>query len=135
MYSTFKILLVLETSVSGCDTNPAHGVLFRIAAEYSAAMCGVSPGTLVIWPWLLLSMIYCCALRPWSQICVTYQSFWFLGSVALSSCAGASYHVHVGWRHIYEMDMEHFTNQNVSVVVVKCWLSGFVVFYYYYYYY
>ena len=24
-----------------------------------------------------------------------------------------------------EMDIEHFVNQNLSVVVVKCWLSGF----------
>ena len=31
-------------------------------------MCRVCPGTLVTWPWLRLSMIYCCALRPWSQI-------------------------------------------------------------------
>ena len=52
---------------------------------------------------------------------------WFLGSVALSCCAGASCLVPVGWRHKYEMDMEHFANQNLSVVVVKCWLSGFVV--------
>ena len=28
---------------------------------------------------------------------------------------------------MYEMDMEHFANQNLSVVVVKCWLLGFVV--------
>ena len=89
-----------------------------------AASC---PGTLVIWPWIRLSMIYCCALRPWSQICVTCQSCWFLGSVALSCCAGASFLVPVGLGHIYEMDMEHFANQNFGVVVVKCWLSGFVV--------
>ena len=72
-------------------------------------------------------MIYCCALRPWSQICVTCQSCWFLGLVALSCCAGASCLVPVGWQHRYEMDMEHFANQNLSVVVVKCWLLGFVV--------
>ena len=72
-------------------------------------------------------MIYCCALRPWSQICVMCQSCWFLGSVALSSCAGASCLVPVGWQHMYGMDMEHFANQNVSVVVVKCWVLGFVV--------
>ena len=24
--------------------------------------------------------------------------------------------VPVGWRHMYEMDMEHFANQNLSVV-------------------
>ena len=50
-----------------------------------------------------------------------------LGSVALSCCAGASCLVPVGWRHMYEMDMEHSANQNLSVVVVKCWLLGFVV--------
>ena len=105
----------------------ARGVLFRLAAEYSAAMCGVCPGTLVVWPWLHLIMIYCCALRPWSQICDTCQSFWSLGSVALSACAGASCVLPVGWRHMYEMDMEHFAKQNLSVVVVKCWLLGFVV--------
>ena len=57
----------------------AHGVLLRLAAEYSAAMCGVCPGTLVTWTWLRLSMLYCCAMRPWSQICVMCQSCWFLG--------------------------------------------------------
>ena len=76
---------------------------------------------------LRLSMIYCCALRPWCQICVTCQSCWFLGLVALSCCAGASCLVPVGWQHKHEMDMEHFVNQNLSVVVVKCWLLGFVV--------
>ena len=94
----------------------AHGVLLRLAAEYSAAMCRVGPGTLVTWPWLRLSMTYCCALRPWSQICVPCLSCWFLGSVALSCCAEASCLVPVGWRHVYEMDMEHFANQNLSVV-------------------
>ena len=49
------------------------------------------------------------------------------GSVALSACAGASCLMPVGWRHMYEMDMEHFANQNLSVVVVKCWLLRFVV--------
>ena len=93
----------------------AHGVLLRLAAEYSAAMCGVCPGTLVTWPWLRLSMIYCCALRPLSQICVTCQSCWFLGLVALSCRAGASCFMPVGWRHMYEMDMEHFADQNLSV--------------------
>ena len=54
----------------------AHGALLQLVAEYSAAMCGVCPGTLVTWLWLCLSMIYCCALRPWSQICVMCQSSW-----------------------------------------------------------
>ena len=38
----------------------------------------VCPGTLVTWPWLRLSMIYCCALRALSQIWVTCQSCSFL---------------------------------------------------------
>ena len=88
------------------ETSVSDGVLLRLAAEYSVEMCGVCPGTLVTWPWVRLSMIYCCALRPWSQICVTFQSCWFLYSVAMS-CAGASCLVPVGWRHMYEMDMEH----------------------------
>ena len=28
---------------------------------------------------------------------------------------------------VYEMDKEHFENRNLSVVVAKCWLLGFVV--------
>ena len=43
------------------------------------------------------------------------------------SCARASFLMPMGWQHMYEMDMEHFANQNLSVVAVKCWLSGFVV--------
>ena len=47
--------------------------------------------------------------------------------VALSACAGVSCLVPVGWWHMYEMDMEYFANKNLSVVVVKCSLLGFVV--------
>ena len=32
------------------------------------------------------------------------------------------------WQHTYEMDIEHFTNPSLSVVVAKCWFLGFVVF-------
>ena len=39
------------------------------------------PGTLVTWPWLRLSMIYCCALRFWSKICITCRRCLFLVSV------------------------------------------------------
>ena len=49
-------------------------------------MCGAWPGDLVTWPCLRLSMIYCCALRLWSQICVTRWSCWFPVPVALSCC-------------------------------------------------
>ena len=66
-----------------------RGVLFLMSAEYSAVMCGAWPRTLVTWQWLRLSMIYCCALRLWSQICVTCRKYWFPDSVALSCCAGA----------------------------------------------
>ena len=32
-----------------------------------------------------------------------------------------------GWLHMYEMVKEHFANQNLSVVVAKCWFLGYVV--------
>ena len=84
-------------------------------------ICQISPALLLRPPlfyilknccWCLrLSIIYCFALRPWSQICVTCQSCWLMGSIALSCCARASCLVPVGRRHMYEMDMEHFANK------------------------
>ena len=53
----------------------AHGVLFLVSAEYSAVMHWAWPGTIVTWPWLRLSMIYCCALRLWSLICITCRRY------------------------------------------------------------
>ena len=47
------------------------GVLFLLSAEYTVVMCGTWPGTLVTWPRHRLVMTYCCALRLWSQICIT----------------------------------------------------------------
>ena len=49
------------------------------------------------------------------------------GLGCLSCCVGARRHGPVGWRHMYEMVTEHFANQNLSVVVAKCWFLGFVV--------
>ena len=72
-------------------------------------------------------MIYCCALRLWSQICATCQRCWFPVSVALSCCVCARCLGPVGWLHRFEMVTEHFVNQNLSVVVPKCWFLGFVV--------
>ena len=85
------------------------------------------PGTLVTWPWLRLSMIYCFALRFWSQIGVTCLSCWFPVSVALPCCVGARCLGPVGWRHTYEIVTEHFANPNLSVVIAKCWFLRFVV--------
>ena len=48
----------------------ACGFLFLLSAENSAVMCGAWPRILVTSPWLRFSMIYCWALRLWSQICV-----------------------------------------------------------------
>ena len=45
-----------------------------------------------------------------------------LSCCAVSGCIGPE-----GWWHKYEMDMEHFGNQSLSVVVAKCWFLGFVV--------
>ena len=77
--------------------------------------------------WLRLSMMYCFALRLWSQICVTCRSCWFLVSVTLFCCVGARYLRPMGWLHTFEMITELFANSNLSVVVVKCWFLGFVV--------
>ena len=33
-------------------------------------------------------------------------------------CRGA-----VGWLHMCEIDMRHFSNSNLSVAVVRCWFS------------
>ena len=65
-------------------------------------------------------------LRLWSQICVMCQSCWFPDLVALSCCAGAGCLEPEGWRHPYEIDMEHFTNLSLSVVVAKFGFLGFV---------
>ena len=81
-------------------------------------------GTLSDLPWLRLSMIYCCALRFWSQICVTCRRCWFSVSVALSCCVGARCFGPVGWLYTFEMVTEHFANPNLSVVVAKCWFLG-----------
>ena len=72
-------------------------------------------------------MIYCWALRLWSQICVTCRRCWFLVSVALACCVWARCLGHVGWLHTFEMVTEHFANPNLSVSVSKCWFLRFAV--------
>ena len=64
-------------------------VLFLLSAEHSAVLCGAWPGTFVTWPWLRLSMTYCCAVRLWSQICVMCRRYRFQDTVTQSCCAGA----------------------------------------------
>ena len=105
----------------------AHGILLRLAAEYSTAMCGVCPGTLVTWPVassqydiLLCSETLVSDLRHVSELLVPE----FGRPVLL--CRGKLPRAR-GMAAMYEMDIEHFANQNLSVVVVKCWLLGFVV--------
>ena len=105
----------------------ARSVLFPLSADYSVVMRAPLPGTFVTWPWHRLGMTYCCALRLWSQICVTCRSCWFQDLVALSCCAGAGCLGSGEWRHTYEMDMEHFPNPTLSVVVAKCWFLVFVL--------
>ena len=81
------------------------------------------PGILVTWLWLRLTMIYCCALRLWSQICVTWRRCWFPGSIALSCCVGARCLGLVRWLHTFEMVTGHFANTNFSVVTKCCFLG------------
>ena len=49
------------------------------------------------------------------------------GLVVLYCYAGMECHGPVGWLHMCEMVMGHFTNLNLSVAVVRCWYSGCVV--------
>ena len=64
-----------------------------------------------------VQLIYCCALRLWSQISATCLRCWFPVSVALSCCVGARCLGPVGWLHMFEMITEHFANPNLSVAV------------------
>ena len=100
-------------------------VLFLLSAEYSV-VSRAGPGTLVIWPWLHLSIIYCYAPRLWSQICVTSRSCWFPDLISLSWCAGTRFLGIEGWLNTYEMVTAHFVNPNLSGVVAKCWFLGLV---------
>ena len=46
--------------------------------------------------------------------------------VALSCCDGPRCLGPEEWLHTYEIDMEHFTNPNMSVDIAKFWFLGFV---------
>ena len=105
----------------------ACGILFLMSAHYSVVMWGAWPGTLATWPWLRLSMICWCALRLWSQICITYRSCWFPDLVTLSRYSGARGLEPEGWLHTLQMFTEHFAYPNLSVVVAKCWFLRFGV--------
>ena len=109
------------------ETNPGPRRPVPLSADYSVVMCGAWPGTLVTWPWRCLSMTYCFVQRLWSLIRVTCRSCWFPHFVALSCCAEEGCLGPEGWRHTYEMDMEHFANPSLSVVVAKCCFLRFVV--------
>ena len=78
-------------------------------------------------PWLPLCMIYCSALRIWSQIYVTCRSCWFPDLVTLYFSAGAGFLGPEGCLHTYEMDTEHFANSNLNVVVAKLVFSVYGV--------
>ena len=68
------------------ETNP--GSCRPVPAVCAAGMCGAWLGTLVTWPWLRLGMIYCCALRPWSQICGMCRRNWFPFGRPVLLCLG-----------------------------------------------
>ena len=96
------------------ETNPGPRRPVPGVCRILRRMCYAWPGTLVSWPRLRLSMIYCCALRLWSQICTTCRRCWFPFSVALSCCVGARCLGPVGWLHTFEMVTEHFANPNCT---------------------
>ena len=106
--------------------NSAPSVTPTMPHRHGFPVCLMRPGTLVTWPWLRLSMLYWYALRLWFQICITCPSFWFLDLIALSRCARSGCLGPEGCVHTCEMDMEYYTNPNLSVVVAKCWFLRFV---------
>ena len=70
------------------ETNPGPPCPVPAVCRILCSNVRAWPGTLVTWPLLRLGMIYCFAVRLWSQVCVTCRRCWFLVSVALS-CVGA----------------------------------------------
>ena len=80
-FSLFYFLCLPDASVY-VETNPGP---WRPVAAVCRILCsnvqGLA-GNLNNSPWLRLSMIYCCAQRLWSQICITCQSYWFPGQDA-----------------------------------------------------
>ena len=81
-----------------------------------------------------LSMICCCALRPWSRTGVICQSCWFLDLVILYCCAGIECRRPVGWLHMCEMDMGHCLLTAMAAVQAAdaCALFLFVGGFYYF---
>ena len=109
------------------DVQTNH-ILRRPVPDVYIILCGNVLGLAGNFSDLRLSMIYCCALRLWSQICITCRGYWFPVSVALAvllsmgRCLGP-----VEGLHTYEMVTEYFDSINLSVVVAKCWFLGCVV--------
>ena len=131
IYHIFYVCLRLrfldvETN-QGLGRTPAPVVLYLLSAEYSAVMCGA-------WPWYLsdltvassqYDMLLCSEtmvsdMRHVSEVLI--PGFGRPVLLCRARCLGP-----VGWLHTFEMVTEHFTNPNLSVVVAKCWLLGFVV--------
>ena len=85
----------------------ARGVLFLLSAEYSSNVRGLA----VNLSDLCLSMIYCGAMKLWSQICVMCRSCWIPDFVTMSCCAGARCLIPQGWVHRYGLVTEHLLTQ------------------------
>ena len=114
----------LELLFPDVETNPGP---WRPVPEACRILCSNVrdlPRTWAMWKWLCLSMICCCALRPWSRTGVICQSCWFLNLVVLYCYAGMEWRGPVGWLHMCEMVMGNFVNLNLSVAVVRCWYNN-----------
>ena len=118
-YSLYNFLWLPEASVSGRGDKPWGAASCRILCSNVRGLAGnLSDLTVASSQY---DILLC------SQICVTCRRCWFLVSVALSCCVRARCLGPVGWLYTFEMVTEHFANQNLSVVVAKCWFLVFAV--------
>ena len=99
----------------------ARSGLFPLSADYSVVMAGnLSDLTVASSQYDILL----CSVTLVSDSCHVSE---LVVPRFVSCCAGEGCLGPEGWRHTYEMDMEHFANPSLSVVVAKCWFLGFVV--------
>ena len=103
----------------------ASGVLYLLSAEYSSNVRGLdgnlSDLTVASSQYDILSQ-YDFGLRYESRVEVLVPGFGRPVLFCRARCLGP-----LGWLQTFEMFTEHFANQNLIVVVAKCWFLAFLV--------
>ena len=101
-------------------------VLFLLCAEYSSNVRGLEGNLSDLTTALSQYGILLCSVTLFSDM--RHVSEFLVPEFGRPSCcAGARCLGPEGWLHTYEIVTEHFANPNFSMVLVKCYFSGFVV--------